>query len=192
MHAVHTTPGFIIDSRPYGEAGRVLSMFTRDFGLVTATAQGIRLEKSKLRYHVQEYSLGTFSLVRGQEYWRLTSAQGGEYEINRESLEMVSRVALILRRLVQGEDPNEALFESVSALFSYVSASKPTSDKILKPLESLTVIRILNALGYVGNEKNLSEFVASDDFTPDLITAAGKNLALVNKTINSALRESHL
>ena len=76
MHAIHTTPGFIIGSRPYGEAGKMLSIFTRDFGLVTATAQGIRLERSKLRYHAQDLSFGSFSLVRGREFWRLTSAAG--------------------------------------------------------------------------------------------------------------------
>jgi chromosome segregation protein len=74
MHPIHTTPGFIIDSRPYGEAGKLLSIFTRDFGLVTTSASGIRFEKSKLRYHSQDYSFGSFSLVRGKELWRLTSA----------------------------------------------------------------------------------------------------------------------
>lgn len=74
MHAIHTTPGFIIESRPLGEAGKLLSIFTRDLGLVWAIAQGIRLEKSKLRYHSQEYSFGEFSFVRGKEFWRLTSA----------------------------------------------------------------------------------------------------------------------
>src|SRR5690349_11857408 len=74
MYAIHTTPGFIIGSRPYGEAGKMLSIFTRDLGLVLAAAQGIRLEKSKLRYSAQDYSFGTFSLVRGKEFWRLTNS----------------------------------------------------------------------------------------------------------------------
>ena len=75
MHPIHTTPGLIIHSRPYGEAGKLLSIFTRDFGLVLANAQGIRLEKSKLRPFIQDYSFGIFSLVKGKELWRLTSAQ---------------------------------------------------------------------------------------------------------------------
>src|SRR3989338_4347951 len=75
MNPIHTTPGFIIASRPYGETGKILSIFTRDIGLVGAVAQGIRLEKSKLRYHTQDYSFGTFSFVRGRELWRLTDAR---------------------------------------------------------------------------------------------------------------------
>ena len=60
MHPIHTTLGFVINSRPYGEAGKLLSIFTRDFGLVLANAQGIRLEKSKLRPFIQDYSFGYF------------------------------------------------------------------------------------------------------------------------------------
>ena len=75
MHPIHTTPGFIIGSRPSGEAGKMISIFTRDLGLVFASAQGIRFEKSKLRPFTQDYSFGQFSFVRGKEYWRLTSAQ---------------------------------------------------------------------------------------------------------------------
>ncbi|MEK9177832.1 MAG: recombination protein O N-terminal domain-containing protein, partial [Patescibacteria group bacterium] len=75
MYSITTTPGFIIDSRPYGEAGRLMSIFTRELGLVRATAQGIRLEKSKLRYSSQLYSFGIFSFVCGKEFWRLTNAR---------------------------------------------------------------------------------------------------------------------
>src|SRR5690349_10081885 len=75
MYSIITTEGFIIDSRPSGEAGKLLYIFTKDHGLVMATAQGIRLEKSKLRYFIQDYSFGVYSFVKGKEYWRLTNAQ---------------------------------------------------------------------------------------------------------------------
>ncbi len=75
MYSIQTTPGFIIDSRAYGEAGKMLFIFTRDLGLVMAVAQGIRFERSKLRPFTQDYSFGEFSFVRGKEMWRLTSAQ---------------------------------------------------------------------------------------------------------------------
>jgi DNA repair protein RecO (recombination protein O) len=112
MHTIHTTEGFIIDSRPYGEADKLLSIFTRDFGLVMATAQGIRLEKSKLRYYCQDYSFGTFSLVRGKEFWRLTSAQGSDAPQPAAPAEpLFARIAQLLRRLIHGEEPVPGLYE---------------------------------------------------------------------------------
>ena len=86
----------------------MLSIFTRDLGLVTAVAQGIRFEKSKLRAFIQDYSFGFFSLVKGKEFWRLT---GGQEIVNIESqdvivergvAELIARLALLLRRLLQG------------------------------------------------------------------------------------------
>src|SRR4051812_13786640 len=111
MHAIHTTPGFVIDSRPYGEAGKILSIFTQDLGLVSAIAQGIRLEKSKLRYYVQNYSFARYSLVRGKEFWRLTSA--AESEEGTWNAELVAKIAALLKRLLQGEEPHPELFELV-------------------------------------------------------------------------------
>lgn len=189
MYAIHTTPGFIIGSRPYGEAGRMLSIFTRDLGLVTATAQGIRLEKSKLRYHTQPYSFGTFSLVRGKEFWRLTSAASGR---GARAGELAARVALLLRRLLQGEEPHPELYEHVEACARFMGGHAGLSADDLKALESLTVLRILHALGYVGDDDGLGAALASTDLDQGLLReAAGKRTAM-NRHINKALAESHL
>ncbi|MFA6404918.1 MAG: recombination protein O N-terminal domain-containing protein [Candidatus Paceibacterota bacterium] len=75
MHNIYTTSGFVIGSSLYGEADKMLFVFTRDFGLVNVIAKGIRLGKSKLRFCVQDYSLGIYSLVRGRDIWRLTDAR---------------------------------------------------------------------------------------------------------------------
>src|ERR1700733_8051707 len=77
-HRIYTTSGFVVESRPYGEAGKILSIFTRDLGMVNAAAQGIRLVRSKLRYHAQDFSLAKFSLVRGRDLWRVVGAENVE------------------------------------------------------------------------------------------------------------------
>src|SRR3989344_7462999 len=119
MYSIRTTPGLIIGSRPSGEAGKIFSIFTRDLGLVRATASGIRLERSKLRYHTSEYSFGLFSLVRGKEYWRLTSAaESGGLVIGRDAgrgagYEIIFRMAMLLERLLHGEEANSELFDCI-------------------------------------------------------------------------------
>jgi recombinational DNA repair protein (RecF pathway) len=54
VHHIYTNPAFIVHSSPYGEAGKFLLLFTKDFGMIGAVAQGIRLTQSKLRYHIQQ------------------------------------------------------------------------------------------------------------------------------------------
>ena len=198
MYSIRTTPGFIIDSRPYGEAGKMLSMFTRDLGLVVATAQGIRLEKSKLRYNAQEYSFGEFSLVRGKEFWRLTSAANGKIVApeGRVASELIARIAMLLRRLLHGEEAHPELFDAVMTSVEFVCdpASPPSSlsGEQSKTLESLIVLRILHALGYIGNNDGMSDLVDNSRITLEILGDAAPKRAAMNQHINKALHESHL
>ncbi len=188
MYAIHSTTGFIVDSRAYGEAGKLISIFTRDFGMVTAVAQGIRLEKSKLRYSTQDYSFGTFSLVRGKELWRLTSADAA-----RGGTELTARIALLLRRLLQGEEAHPALFESLECYLAFIRDHAGLGEEDMKTLESIVVLQIMHALGYVGSGDGLEVFVKPSGLRDAdlLIHAKGKRVA-INKHINKALKESHL
>ncbi|MDE1975030.1 MAG: recombination protein O N-terminal domain-containing protein [Patescibacteria group bacterium] len=194
MYAVHTTPGFVIGSKPYGEAGKLLSIFTRDFGLVTATAQGIRLERSKLRYHAQDYSLGEFSLVRGREFWRLTNARPYADFLLPTGVgpEPVIRAALLLRRLLHGEESNPLLFGHVYECTRFLAGNPDLDERQMQAAESLVVFRILDALGYIGDNHDLNGDLLSSVLSVGLLeTASGQRIA-INKHINTALRESHL
>lgn len=193
MHSIHTTPGFIIDSRPYGEAGKIMSLFTRDFGLVPAIAQGIRLEKSKLRYFSQDYSLGIFSLVRGKEFWCLTSAQGGTDGGSAPvRSEVAARISLLLKRLLQGEDPHPELFGCVESSMCFLAGNQSLTADELRTLESLVVFRILKSLGYIGEDDGLPALVDSKGLTREMLHDASAKRTALNQHINKALKESHL
>jgi len=197
MYAIHTTPGFVIDSRPHGEAGKLLSIFTRDYGLVLASAQGIRLEKSKLRYYTQDYSFGNYSLVRGKEFWRLTSAMHDTNpriaRIPRiETQQLIARLALLLRRLLHGEEPHAELFQVIEACSDFLNQNESISIEQLKTLESITVLRMLHALGYIGKDAELNEVKDSNALSAGMLTSLAGKRASMNQHINKALRESQL
>jgi DNA repair protein RecO (recombination protein O) len=211
-YAVHTTPGLIIGSKPYGEAGKVLSIFTRDFGLVAATAQGIRLEKSKLRYHAQDFELGSFSLVRGKEFWRLTSAaamseahepadvhgrDSDPLSLMRADVELKVRIASLLKRLLHGEEANPSLFACVESCMRFLDGATYESDDALtaeraKTLESLVVLRILHSLGYIGSVPELDGHLEPGELSVGLLDSLAPKREEMNRHINTALRESHL
>jgi recombinational DNA repair protein (RecF pathway) len=193
MHAIYTTPGLIIGSRPYGEAGKRLSIFTRDFGLVLAAAQGIRLERSKLRHYAQDYSFGAFSLVKGRESWRLVNADGSSVALPRRAdRELVARIALLLKRLLPGEEANPELFDRLEACAAFLSSGLPADGERLKTLESITVFGILCTLGYIGEDKALARYASSSRLTPELVDLAAPKRSALNRHINKALKESHL
>ncbi len=212
MHAIITTPGFIIDSRTYSEADKMYSIFTRECGLVKVVATGIRLEKSKLRYHMRDHSLGSFSLVRGRDIWRLTNAE--EIHVygdpsHSSHAELLARISLLLRRVLHGEDPNEQLYDHLFSCAQFLAhgarevgktviSNTPQvslTDSQLQTLESLTVLRILHSLGYVGNDADIQDCLKSAEISVGFIESVDKTSgkrALLNKHINKAFQESHL
>ena len=189
MHIIHTTPGFILQARPYSEAGKMFSVYTRDLGLVQAAAQGIRLEKSKLRYHMQEYTFGTFSLVRGKEVWRLTGAECVEEYIPAHVRDLRARLSLLLSRFLQGEEPHPELF---ACLQSFMNTPVNFLTGYSTEYESLIVLRILNLLGYVGNVSTVRPFIESTDITEDILKAISPIRREVIGLINTSIHASHL
>jgi len=107
---IYTTKGLVLSERPMREADRIYTILTRDLGLIRATAMGIRKEASKLRGNIEPVSLSSISLVRGREYWRVTSA---EFVQNILSTPFVARPLVLLEKLVQGEASHPELFDVV-------------------------------------------------------------------------------
>ncbi len=137
-YAVYTTRGFILGSAPSGEASKTYSIYTEEFGLIAARAQGVRLLASKLRYNLEEYSLATLSLVRGREVWRVTGAE--KEPLPGSGARMRARILNLARRLVQGEERNDILFSALLCL------------KDEKASETAILAEILSGLGYLDKE----------------------------------------
>lgn len=137
-YTVHTTEGFILFSAPVGEANRIYHIFTREFGVIIATAQGVRLNKSKLRPHLLDYSFSSVSFVKGKEFWRITSASSISKSKDKTYIQILS----ILKRLLQGEGEHEALFDYLKE-----ELSKENLD------ETKLMIRILLDLGYIDKKE---------------------------------------
>ena len=195
-HHIYTTPGFVIGSRPHGEGGKILFIFSAELGHVSAIAQGIRLSKSKLRYHAQDYALANFSLVRGKDFWRIVGAEAaGALEISTgmpAAYALRVRIFSVLSRLLQGEEKNAPLFDTVTAAYHFLSL--PEAQDFIAPAEPIIMLRILNHLGYVRNVPELAPFLADNALNSELFTAfsAPGVRAQAIKEINTALKESHL
>src|SRR5271166_5034460 len=114
MHHIYHTEGLILGSKNFGETGKCYFIFTRDLGMIYASAQGVRKMSSKLRFVLQDFAYVKIDLVQGRDFWRLTSAsKTNELEQlskNSETFEVIYNVANLLKRLLAGVEPNEDLF----------------------------------------------------------------------------------
>lgn len=184
MHHIYTTPAFVVHSSPHGEAGKFLLLFTRDFGMIGATAQGIRLAQSKLRYHTQDASFSNISVVRGKEMWRVTGAHELPHAI-RGPIHL--KILKLLKRLLHGEDKNEKLFNIIEELYN-----TEIKEEDYEIVECLTVLRILDTLGYVRSTSNIGVLLGGVSIDNDSISIAKENKSNIVTVINSALKLSNL
>ena len=193
MHHIYHTEGIILGSKNYGEAGKYYSLLTRDLGLINASAQGVRKISSKLRFVLQDFSYIKVDLVRGKDFWRLTSASKTNKLENLSkniiSSEIFANISRLLKRLLQGEYPNEALFNDLLVGLSFLEKTKSQSEA--ENIEVIIVLRILNNLGYIG-ENGMLKNITKSPFEENLIFEAGKSRTKILSEINKALHETHL
>jgi DNA repair protein RecO (recombination protein O) len=192
MYSVYTTAGFVLGSSERGEANKIYSIYTEDFGLVRARAQGVRLEKSKLRYNLDDFSHGHFSLVRGKELWRLTgSERDGESRLPLEVRRVVARVLNLVRRLVHGEERNPALFSALDSMMRKTREFTETPADLI-PFELLSLLRVLHTLGYIGSIADLDESIFSGHMTDETLSTISKKRQGLLSYINQAIEKSQL
>lgn len=160
---VYTTKGIVLSQRPFKEADRVYSILTRDLGLIRASAIGVRKEASKLRGSLEPVSLTVISLVRGKEFWRLTSADGAQ---KIKASGDLLRPLTLLEQLVQGESSHAELYDAVEEFI--------LKEEKGEEFEIKFVARILFELGYLKRED---------------LDLGGKALL---SAINDGLKHSHL
>lgn len=128
MYHLYHTPALVLASAPQGEGSKTFTLFTRELGLIHATATSVREERSKLRYGLQDFSYSEVTLVRGKEFWRVTSAVLIEnvytaFRATPEAALMFARAFRLLRRLVAGEEKNKRLFDAVREAFLFAKSS---------------------------------------------------------------------
>lgn len=192
MHHIYHTEGIILGSGNFGETGKYYSIFTRDLGMIFASAQGIRKMSSKLRFVLQDFSYLKIDLIKGKDFWKITSASKTnklEKLSEPEVFAVFVNISKLLKRLLMGEDPNKVLFIDLLKGLFILEKSKTIDE--LRNIEAIIVLRILNNLGYIGGNEILKDFIKSP-FEEDLVFKVSKSRTKILYQINKALKETHL
>ena len=178
-----------------GEANRMFYLLTKDFGLIFATAQGVRLSKAKLRYLLQDFSVCKTDLVFGKNMWRVVDAFGGDKQIllsehGTTKIKVLARVFSLARRLLHGEERNAPLFEEVNKFVEFMKTKNLGFEDLIL-VEGIMAARILNHLGYWGENNRLAH-VFLGEVNEGKVKATIPVKSELFKEINKALKETHL
>lgn len=188
-YRLYHTEGIILTRNFVAENDLALTILTPRLGLIRAYARGMRQEKSKLRFATDLYSRSQLSLVAGQEWWRLISAEATEtFFLPQDVKKLLSwrRVASLLGGLV-GERPEAELYQELLKLLRLSRNCSGSNRACFNNWELLSVTRILSHLGYLPDDELLNKYtqVTTDN---RLLEDLNRDHGLVLPKINTVLR----
>ncbi len=206
-HHIYQTKAFIIDSVDVGEANKLLTIFTDDLGLIHVSAQGVRIMKSKLRQSIQDLSYSKIALVRGKEYWRLTSAEKlislYDKRVHLQVRKVIAQALQFVKRLTAGEAKHDELFDMLSKLFSFcfenskqLAAHESAQARgVMQALRLVIDFRVLESLGYGSDDADFNDIRDMFDWNMPMLEKLATDEERMKKMemhINRAIVSSHL
>ncbi len=150
------TSGIILKRIKYKDTNKILTIYTKDLGKVSAKAKGVSKISSKKRSHLELLSLTDLYLVKTKPGYLITQAQLiSPYKNIRDNFNKINYGYFILEvfdKLVEEENPNETLFAFlVKTLETFDSVD---ANEILPTLLNAYLVKILSLLGFYSNIKH--------------------------------------
>jgi len=110
---IYSSEAIILARKDYGEADRILVVYTKDYGKVSLIAKGVRKLKSKKRGSLEVFSQIKFGAARGKGLDIMTEVNTINSFSFRKNLAKVSLAYFFVEsvgRLTKDEETNEELF----------------------------------------------------------------------------------
>jgi DNA repair protein RecO (recombination protein O) len=146
--------GIILKRRNFGEADRIITVFTREFGKMQIKAKGVRKIASKRSSHIEPLNRSSLSLYKGHMFPILTEATTIEsYADIKEDLERIG-FAYHLCELVDGLCPENQEMGEVFTLLQNVLVKLSSATDIPLIIHEFEVA-LLTVLGYWSHKQEL-------------------------------------
>lgn len=148
MSRTYKTEGIVIKRVNFGEADRILTIFTKHYGKIKAIAKGVRRVKSRKGGNLELFNQVILFLSEGKNWDIITEAEAiNSFENLRKNLTFVGRafqIAEVVDRLTAEREESRKVFELLIEALS--------GKKNVKEFE----IELLRELGF-GLPRDLSE-----------------------------------
>lgn len=177
MYAVE---GVIIKRRNSGESDRILTIFTKEKGKITAIAKGIRRIPSRRAGHVEVFSHVRLMLHRGKTWDIVTEATSlGRFE--KESLSRVSAgyyLCELIDKMTPDEEVSPYLFDLLLHSLSAVFEEKGEEQRV--NIIHVFALELLWTLGFLPRSRQLS-FTLVNPFIEKIIEKKIRSVRLLSE-----------
>lgn len=189
-YKTYITEAIICGNSNSNTADKSFLLFTRDAGMMYASAKSVREERSKHRYALQDFSRVRVTLVHGKSGWKITGSEAIENLYtnahSRDARAFFRNTLMLLRRVARGETAHADIFDDV------ITASMLLEDTESSHVETILAFRILYTLGYVAPESTF-EHIVREPLTSTLVGSVTEGDRIeCKKVIEHALSQSHL
>jgi len=151
----YTSEGIVLGRKNYGEADRILSVYSKNHGRLSLMAKGIRRPKSRKRGHLEIFSLLNFQAATGHGIDIMTEADIiDDFKSIRKSLSKVSLAYYFMEvvgKITHENEKNQELFDLILG-----SLNKLKKETKLKTLRMAFIQDLLTLMGYWPKEKTLT------------------------------------
>jgi DNA repair protein RecO (recombination protein O) len=152
----YTSEGIVLARRNYGEADRIISLFSLEHGRISLIAKGVRRPKSRKRGHVEIFSRIKFQAVRGRGIDLMLEAEVfDDFAGIRKSLKKVSLAYYfceVVGKITHENEKNTELYKLILRGFENL---KNTIE--LKKLRLEFVGELLMIMGYWPNGRQIPD-----------------------------------
>ncbi|MBV9454197.1 MAG: DNA repair protein RecO [Rubrobacter sp.] len=146
--AVYKSKGIVLRSIRYGEADRILDLYTQDMGLVSAIAKGIRRIKSRFGGRLEPLSCVDFLAYEGRTLDTITQVEVlRSFHRVRESLtrlQAVGAMVAMVRVLSGGDEADRRVF---NLLYHALDALEAHGENV-KSIEAAFSLKLSSLAGY--------------------------------------------
>ena len=127
MDRTYKTEGIILKRINYGEADRILTIYTKHYGKIRALAKGVRRITSRRGGNVELFNQAVLFLNKGKNLDLLTEAQVvNSFKSWRRDLKKVTVAYYfceLVDKLTPEEQPNQAVFQLLSNYLDKISTA---------------------------------------------------------------------
>jgi len=177
---IYKTQGIIIKRADLGQADRLLTIYTKEYGKILVRAKGVNKNESKLRSLIEPFNLCEFSLAKS----KIIDVLAGVYPIKefvflRQNLESLS-LSIYFCELVDKLIPAPERDPKIWALLVRAMEALDESRKDLGKIKTAFEEKLLEFLGY-GDLKNQKKSAAG--LIQQLAGEEIKTLKFLEKTV---------
>jgi DNA repair protein RecO (recombination protein O) len=143
----YSSSGIVLGRKNYGEADRIISVYSKDHGRISLIAKGIRRPKSRKRGHLEIFSLLKFQAISGRGIDLMTEAEiVDDFKEIRKSLSKVSLAYYfmeVIGKITHEQEQNIDLFNLI-----FDTLNKLKTETKLKELRLNFILKLLTTMGY--------------------------------------------